>query len=82
MAVHRHHHGSVIRRSPQPKHQVTTNLLHAGSQSASPQLDQAPNMAVPGGVTAGQGMPAGPGSPTPDTSVQLPPGMPPVNPGR
>lgn len=82
----KHHRGGVVRHSRPPASQRTvTNQLHGGSQSASAGLSQAPQPNMPGGgvpVSGGQGMPAGPGSPSPDTSVQLPPGMPPVNPGR
>jgi hypothetical protein len=75
MTVHKHH-GGVVRRSPAPKHQIATNVLHGGSQSVSPQLDQAPNMAVPGGGAMPAGS-VGPGTPAPDASTALPQGAPP-----
>jgi hypothetical protein len=72
MAKHTHH-GGVIRRSPEPKHQVMTNQLNAGSQSVGPQLDQAQNMAVPGGPATSGGV--GPGSPAAPAETALPQGV-------
>lgn len=80
MAKHSHH-GGIQRRSREPAH-ANTNIFRGGTNGATSALDVAPDMNQPGGgqVSSGGGMPAGPGSPAPDASTQLPPGMPPVMP--
>jgi hypothetical protein len=80
MATHHKHSGGVQRKSKEPP-SAATNRFANGVHGASAQLDTAPNMNMPGGgampVSAGGPPAAGPGSPAPDASTQLPPGMPP-----
>jgi hypothetical protein len=77
MATHHKHSGGVQRKSKEPPSSAT-NRFSNGVNGASAALDSAPQPNMPGGgqVAAGGPMQAGPGSPAPDQSVALPPGMP------